>query len=757
MLSMSLMFAALALTNCSNADVEEAVNIDTNKGVTITVNADSRADINGNKVVWQEGDAISFGSVAEGSTYTTARLYDYVYVSDNKFYNEKGNAFEGKHQFYALWPVVHKSTSTNYAEVYTTNETTNTPQTSQKYLNVGKSLVQNGNNSAAHVLAESPMYWMSEGAVDFSTINVQLHHTTTLMKFSVVNNHTANITVNSLKLVTPETVKISGTYYVNLADGSLVGSGDQYVYNETTVSVENATAIKTGESMDVYMPVAPFALASGNAVTIVVTTEEGYVCTIEKTMTAAKEFKAGALNTATVNFEKPILAKDYTITELLAAVTADPEIVLAGSTAYGYVLGVADGTANQSFGTVILSDNTGEKNSSIVFYGSNGINKKEGLSVGDYVSVSLNTSTVSAYKGLVQINGNVADDAKIEIDGDASALVYKEITIADYLANKDSYNGVYMKFKGIKPAAESVGKNATGTLTFTDGTNNLTVANRSSWAVGAANTICDFTGDLYAIGSTAADAASGVIASGEAQVVPLKESDMSDFFDPAVLAKTKVSLAANGGAAGSAPEAQVVEVTLRDGYALGTATGYPDWITVTATDSNSILVAVKEYTATDAPRTATITLPVTSGGVEVLTKTITVEQSQVGAATAQTVEFLPADISLVNKEHVGSKDGVSYLGVQGSSSSALVAPSADHWRVYKSTDFTVSVESGSIISVIVEYTGASKYTTALVPNSGSYSLDETNAVGTWTGEASSVNFKASNSQVRIKKLTVIYK
>ncbi len=618
MLSMSLMLAALALTNCTNVDVEDAINVGNNSGdgVTITVNAESRATVDGKAVVWQEGDAISFGSLAEGSTYTTACLYDYVYISDNKFRNEGGSAFTGNHTFYALWPVVHKSTSTNYAEVYTANETTKTPQTSQKYHNVGKTLIQNGNSNADHVLAESPMYWKSDANVAFEDINVTLKHTTSLMKFTIVNNHTEAITVTGLKMIAPEGVNISGTYYVNLETGALVASGANYVSNEATVSVENGTAIAAGESMDVYMPVAPFALAADDVITITVTTGEGYLLNLEKTMTAAKTFAAGKLNTATVDFKNPSLTKTYnTVAEFVADVKADADLNMTGSVVYGYVTGIAADAANMSYGTVIISDNTGEKNSGIAFYNTNGLVKHSKLSVGDYLKIDLTNSAIGTFKGRTQITGTLPDDVKIEIDGDENHLIYKEISIADYLADAEAYNCVYMKFTGLKPVAASVGANAATEIKLTDNTSELTVTNNSKWGVGLANTICDLTGDLYAIGYTV---------DGAAGVVPMLEKDIVDFFAPCVISPARVTFDSVAGT-------QVITATVREGYTItNIAVADNDWLTVVPDASSNSASASATENTTGAARETTVNVTVTNT-INTVVMPVTVIQRAAGA------------------------------------------------------------------------------------------------------------------------------
>ena len=110
LLSMSLMFVALTLTNCTQSMNEENVAPSTKGGFSFTVNADTRATLDGNSVVWQTGDKVGLGGVIADNTYTTVRLYGFNYVSGNTFTNDT-STFTADNQFWAIWPFTAGSSS----------------------------------------------------------------------------------------------------------------------------------------------------------------------------------------------------------------------------------------------------------------------------------------------------------------------------------------------------------------------------------------------------------------------------------------------------------------------------------------------------------------------------------------------------------------------------------------------------------------------------------------------------------------------
>lgn len=736
-LSMSLMLAALTLTNCTKDAAEDKAIVDNGKGFSFTANIDTRATLEGVKTVWEAGDQIGLGGSIDNKQESNGniQLLAFDYVSGSTFNNAEASYADAQ-TFYAIYP--YTESTSGFSGIYPADHATRANQTTVFYVVGSKGEAIQDGASAAHIPAVSPMYYVSADAVSPAALAVQLHHTTSLMKFTVTNGEDAALTVKSLRLTVPSTIKICGTFYIDIATGELISSGANYTYSAQTVSVENAPALAKGESFDVYMAVAPFELAADDMITVVVTASDDTTCTIEKKMAAATAFEAGKLNTATVNFVKDAVAETpMTVSELVAKINAG-STTFAGQKVQGIVAAfAADSNQNLSFGTVILTDNTGELNSGVRFYGTAAgslINTSD-LTVGDELVISLNNATAAERGGATQITGVLANDVE-DLVSYENALVAKEVTIADYNANALAYDNLYLKFVDVTPAAASVGATANQTLTFTQNGNDLTVYNRSAWADGKDIVIANITGTLYGFGQYY----------NAPQVVPMTEEDIKAFDDPCELDKTSITFMA-------ATDLQtVVTATLTTGYTLGDVKSDAEWLTaIPSTDG--IIISATENTSTEQ-RTATVTVPVTKDGTVVVTKTIAVLQKAAGdTEVEETVTFVPSDLTLTNGAIVGEKDGVSVNHVKGASTSNLVQPSSD-WRIYKNSDCTVTAP-GNISKIVFTYAGTSKtYWVVLEVNTGTFTLDEN--VGTWTGDASSVNFKASNGQARIAKMEVTY-
>lgn len=741
-LSMSLMLAALTLTNCTKDAAEDKAIVADGKGFSFTANidgvGDTKATLEGVKTVWEAGDQIGFGgSINNLQENKNVQLLAFDYVSGNTFNNAEASYAEAQ-QFYAIYPFT--ANNQGFSGIYPADHATKANQTTVYYVVGSKGTATQNGASAAHIPAASPMYWVSDGAVSPAALAVQLHHTTSLMKFTVTNGEDAALTVKSLLFSAPSTAKICGTFYLNVATGELISSGANYTYSAQTITIENAPALAKGESFDVYMAVAPFELAADDAITVVVTAADGTTCTIEKKMTAAMAFEAGKLNTATVNFVKDAVAETpMTVSELAHAIEAGTT-TFAGKRVQGFVSAVAAGDKdNFSKGTVILTDNTGNEYSAVKFYNNTatGLAQFSGLAIGDELEIDLSNAGVSDYNGK-QITGvtvdNVINGEAISVD---NLIIAKEISIADYKANFAAYNNVYLKFIDVTPTVAGV---FTGTIAFTDGTNEVNAYGKTSkygdWDAGKIE-IGKVKGTLYGVGQMYQNAP---------QLVPVTVADIEAFAAPFTIDKESVAFKADGGT-------ETVKVTLKEGYTLGAVENSAAWLTVTPASDGTILFTAAANTETVA-RDVNVTVAVLKNDAAFATIIIAVSQKEFGNTTVEeTVTFVPADLTLINSAIVGEKDGVSVNHVQGASTSKLVQPNSD-WRIYKSSDFTVTAP-GKITKIIFTYAGTDKSKWVdLVVNSGTF--ERTDNTATWTGDAASVNFKASNGQARIAKMEVTY-
>lgn len=621
-LSMSLVLAALTLTNCTKDAAEDKAIVADGKGFSFTANidgvGDTKATLEGVKTVWEAGDQIGLGgSVDNMQENKNVQLLAFDYVSGNTFNNAEASYAEAQ-QFYAIYPFT--ANNQGFSGIYPADHATKANQTTVYYVVGSKGTATQNGASAAHIPAASPMYWVSDGAVSPAALAVQLHHTTSLMKFTVTNGEDAALTVKSLLFSAPSTAKICGTFYLNVATGELISSGANYTYSAQTITIENAPALAKGESFDVYMAVAPFELAADDAITVVVTAADGATCTIEKKMAAATAFEAGKLNTATVNFVKDAVAETpMTVSELAHAIEAGTT-TFAGKRVQGFVSAVAAGDKdNFSKGTVILTDNTGNEYSAVKFYNNTatGLAQFSGLAIGDELEIDLSNAGVSDYNGK-QITGvtvdNVINGEAISVD---NLIIAKEISIADYKANFAAYNNVYLKFIDVTPTVAGV---FTGTIAFTDGTNEVNAYGKTSkygdWDAGKIE-IGKVKGTLYGVGQMYQNAP---------QLVPVTVADIEAFAAPFTIDKESVAFKADGGT-------ETVKVTLKEGYTLGAVENSAAWLTVTpASDGAFIFNAAANTDAT--PRNTKVSIPVSKGSEVITTIVVEVSQKAAGAAGA---------------------------------------------------------------------------------------------------------------------------
>lgn len=745
-LSMSLMLAALTLTNCTKDAAEDKAIVDNGKGFSFTANIDTRATLEGVKTVWEAGDQIGFGGSIDNKQESNGniQLLAFDYVSGSTFNNAEASYADAQ-TFYAIYPYT-ASSSGSY--IYPADHASRANQTTVYYIVGSQGTATQDGASAAHIPAVSPMYYVSADAVSPADLAVQLHHTTSLMKFTVTNGEDAALTVKSLRFSVPSTIKICGTFYINIATGELISSGTNYTYSAQTVSVENAPALAKGESFDVYMAVAPFELAANDMITVVVTASDDTTCTIEKKMAAATAFEAGKLNTATVNFVKDAVAETpMTVSELAQALEAGTT-TFAGKRVQGFVSAVAAGdTDNFSKGTVILTDNSGNEYSAVKFYNSaaTGLAQFSGLAIGDELEIDLSNAGVGDYNGK-QITGVTVDDI---INGEAisvdNQIIAKEISIADYKANFAAYNNVYLKFVDVTPTVAGV---FTGTIAFTDGTNEVNAYGKKSsygdWDAGKIE-IGKITGTLYGIGQVYSNAP---------QVCPVTVADIEAFEAPFTIDKESVSFTADGGS-------ETVNIAFtKDGYTLGTVENTATWLTVTPASDGTILFTAAANTDTVA-RDTEVTVAVMKDGAAFATITIAVSQKAPGDAMEYTAT---SDATLFGGQYTetelepGNAD-ITYIVDKGSSTSnnTYYSPA----RFYKGTSLTINANNGASMTKFVFNANTAAYATALETVLSSISgltvsKDSKVVTAICADGKSSITISFSNEQVRIDKIVVTY-
>lgn len=183
---------------------------------------------------------------------------------------------------------------------------------------------QMGYGSTAH-LSESDIVAGKALAVPSGTApELKLYHVCTLLKFTVVNNTGSSVAITSLTLdALSGGSYITGSFTMDWGlgnsdmprlDATKMGSSKAYTCtlnvvenkgDETTPEWSAITqTVADGESVDLYMIVAPFTIPAGGKMKLEITGSAG-TCTLEKTMSKEIRFTAGSYNTATISYSKP--------------------------------------------------------------------------------------------------------------------------------------------------------------------------------------------------------------------------------------------------------------------------------------------------------------------------------------------------------------------------------------------------------------------------------------------------------------------
>ena len=277
---------------------------------------------------------------------------------------------------------------------------------------------------------------------------------------------------------------------------------------------------------------------------------------------------------------------------------------------------------NENFANsvMILSDNNGEKNSAIMFYGTaeDALIENTGIKVGDKIILSLDNATFGNNNGVRQIQGVKSTDLVQTVSSGNEAVV-KTVTIADVLTG--DYQGVSIAVQNVEP--ETAGK-VSSNPKFTDGTSSIATYTRSAWTY-ASKSYAKVKGTLKGVGNIYINSKN---ASQTLQVTPLKYSDIADF----VIPELKVSDVILGAAASSTATLNITTdegvawtaTTTGAGFTLSATSGTgPAEITVTAsaaggsevTDLGTVVVTLTETPSVTA--TATIKQKAQSSGQEI--------------------------------------------------------------------------------------------------------------------------------------------
>ncbi len=294
----SLRIAAILLVGTSACSADST--FDTakvgGKGFSFRVETDTRATLDGKRIVWENDDKIALGFEADNSVETVVYGKPFTNTGNDMFANADvaiDNA--ATYRFFAIYPYVAASSNGVYTEKLFDREQ---PYLTAGRYDVGATTMTQSGESAAHVPALSPMYYISDRGVSPKNLTVRLHHTAALLDFKVVNGTSDSIDLKSFTFSAPDGRSICGQYRINVSTGALVATGTPA--STSTVNIEGGHTILSGGSIHVYMPTAPFSLTAGEIVKFTIATADGTSQRIEKRITKDLAFEAGRIHTSTV-------------------------------------------------------------------------------------------------------------------------------------------------------------------------------------------------------------------------------------------------------------------------------------------------------------------------------------------------------------------------------------------------------------------------------------------------------------------------
>ena len=395
---MSLMLGALALTSCNNLDST----FDAPKGnFSFKVSTDTRAGIDNNNVVWQANDTIALGAMISGSNDTMAVAKAFAFAGDDTFTGNIDLDENQTYDFFAVYPYV---ASKNGGAFNMPNKLVY-PDEYSNYLNIGsKSLSQSG-ESMDGLMKFAPMYGTVSGKTP-ANLSIPMHHLAALLDFAVVNTMEQPVTIKSLQMSTPTGKNICGTFYVAI-DGSISPSGNNYVYNTSTVAVSDAKAIAKGETFHVYMPIAPVSLEAASKVDFKITTDAGD-CVISKTLSKAVTFEAGTISTQSIEIGKIAAVKPHYTWDLSKASYANASTEsINWTSSFATILNERNGSSNTAVNNYIPG--TPDNRTSSRFYAKNKltITPATGYSI-TYIEFEATTADyTTAFKGSTLTNATV--------------------------------------------------------------------------------------------------------------------------------------------------------------------------------------------------------------------------------------------------------------------------------------------------------------------------------------------------------------
>ena len=303
--------SVLAIAGCTEQLGDNSSEI--NGGVPFSFSAshsDSKTSIEGLQTVWDADDDVNLFHAEAGST---------SYVNDNAFVitsqNLSANTFTG-----TLTKALDPGKAYDWYVLYPYSTYNKTPAGTNKdncsYITVGGiSQTQNGNNSLAHLSGKScPLFGVAKSVPASDRLSLTMRHLTSIVEVKVSNNSGAPVKVNSVAFTASD--DIVGTYYVNYSnpeDVKYASTGDSYVSETASLSVNSGEEIANGATATFYIAIKPFTAPAGSELKVSVNGDEQiYPITDDVT------FNPGKIKTVKYSIDLPASDEPYPYSESFA-------------------------------------------------------------------------------------------------------------------------------------------------------------------------------------------------------------------------------------------------------------------------------------------------------------------------------------------------------------------------------------------------------------------------------------------------------
>ena len=262
------------------------------------------------KTSWETDDAMQVILAADG-----ANTYDYTFrvqdVATGKFTCDDVYDNSAIYNAYGVYPAS--------ATVSRVNRTAT--------VQIGKDTQSQVGENPNHIAAFDPM-WGNQESVALDDIYLQMHHTASVMQFSILNQTGKTVKVKSVEICAPNKV-ISGKRILNLQDGTLSAVDENPNKDSSDIQLNiSEMTIANDDVAKAWVAMVPFTVEAGDEFVFVVTVldaednEKRYAFT--KTFGGEVEFPSGKV----MEMYAPIVLSE---SNLVKEVTVD---FTAGSASY---------------------------------------------------------------------------------------------------------------------------------------------------------------------------------------------------------------------------------------------------------------------------------------------------------------------------------------------------------------------------------------------------------------------------------------